>query len=197
MTTCDIIRDLIPLYIDDCCSDDSKALVDAHLHACNDCRRLLEGMTSPTETVPVCEAPKTLQKLNDWKASILQSILLFASFLLCTIGVALEASTPSGSANGAWACLLIIPSTALMLSLSNWYFLRFYRSAAQFSAGSLLATALLSLCGYLWAIFHYELLSGSQQPFLLRNSIGLLVTLVFCLLSKLLSMRYAAMLGKD
>lgn len=42
--TCEVIRDLLPLYIDEVCSPDSKELVEAHLRTCEDCRRLMEKM---------------------------------------------------------------------------------------------------------------------------------------------------------
>lgn len=40
-TDCEIIRDLLPLYADDACSAKSRALVEEHLVACDDCRGLL------------------------------------------------------------------------------------------------------------------------------------------------------------
>ena len=36
-TDCDVIRDLLPLYADDVCSKESRALVDEHLQECPDC----------------------------------------------------------------------------------------------------------------------------------------------------------------
>ena len=36
-TDCNIIRDLLPLYADDVCSKESRALVDEHLQECPDC----------------------------------------------------------------------------------------------------------------------------------------------------------------
>lgn len=38
---CDVIRDLLPLYADDACSETSRALVNEHLLDCADCRALL------------------------------------------------------------------------------------------------------------------------------------------------------------
>ena len=35
--SCDIVRDLLPLYHDNVCSDDSKALVSEHLKGCDGC----------------------------------------------------------------------------------------------------------------------------------------------------------------
>jgi len=36
--SCEIIRDLLPLYVDDVCSDDSRELVEHHLRDCESCR---------------------------------------------------------------------------------------------------------------------------------------------------------------
>lgn len=41
---CDVIRDLLPSYLDGICSDASKKIVDAHLKQCNACRDLVEQM---------------------------------------------------------------------------------------------------------------------------------------------------------
>ena len=38
---CDLIRDLLPLYLDGVCSDASRRAVKAHLAGCADCRRAL------------------------------------------------------------------------------------------------------------------------------------------------------------
>ncbi len=40
-TDCGVIRDLLPLYADDACSEQSRALVSEHLLDCENCRRML------------------------------------------------------------------------------------------------------------------------------------------------------------
>ncbi len=45
---CDVIRDLLPLYADDACSDRSRELVKEHLQECEACRDLL-GRLRATE----------------------------------------------------------------------------------------------------------------------------------------------------
>lgn len=45
--TCDIVRDLLPLYHDGVCSRDSAAAVAEHLETCEACRRELAGMDEP------------------------------------------------------------------------------------------------------------------------------------------------------
>ena len=207
---CNIVKDLIPLYIDGCCSAESEKIVEEHIRDCDDCKRLLEDMKSSSDIITVSESPKTFSKLNDWKASVLQSILLFLSFALITLGVALEARTPSGIGNGFWALNLVIPATGFMLSLANWYFVRVYKNRKSFSNYSLIATLGVTLCAYIWSGFHYEmnlidLFAGNDfanvleilHALLLLNGIGILLTVVFCTLSKTLSYQYAKMLGKE
>lgn len=43
---CGIIRDLLPLYIDDVCNEESKQAVQNHLSECEECKRYYEAMKS-------------------------------------------------------------------------------------------------------------------------------------------------------
>ncbi|MBR8643903.1 zf-HC2 domain-containing protein [[Brevibacterium] frigoritolerans] len=36
--SCEIIKDMLPLYYDSVCSDDSKRMVEEHLSECNNCK---------------------------------------------------------------------------------------------------------------------------------------------------------------
>ncbi|HDR7437260.1 TPA: zf-HC2 domain-containing protein [Bacillus anthracis] len=40
--SCDIVKDLLPLFYDDVCSEDSKKMVEEHLIHCNSCKRELD-----------------------------------------------------------------------------------------------------------------------------------------------------------
>ena len=207
---CNVVKDLIPLYIDGCCSEESKKIVKEHIQGCDGCKKLLEDMRAPSDMVVVSKVPIKLSKLNDWKASILQSVLLFLSFALITVGVALEAKTPSGLLNSFWAFNLVIPATGFMLSLANWYFVRLYKNRKSFSNSSLIVTIGITLCAYIWAGYHYELnlfdlFAGLSFVEILEviyamlhlHGINFLLTVVFCVLSKVLSNQYAKMLGKE
>lgn len=44
---CGIIKDLLPLYIDDVCAPESKEAIEAHLSDCADCKRFYEAMKEP------------------------------------------------------------------------------------------------------------------------------------------------------
>ena len=209
---CEIIKDLIPLYIDGCCSKESERAVEEHLSDCSECKKLFEEMKEPTDIIAASVSPKALRKINDLKASVLQSVLLFASFGLIIIGVAVEAYAGSDSlGNGLFAFNLVVPATGFMLSLANWYFVRSYKNRKVFSDCSSLITLGITVGAYFWTAFHYEemgfleLFKGVSLAgffdtlhgilFLLGG--GIVLTGVFCVLSKILSNKYAEMLGKD
>lgn len=42
--SCKVISDLLPLYLDEACSDESKKIVEEHLKECKECRLLAEDM---------------------------------------------------------------------------------------------------------------------------------------------------------
>lgn len=48
IVTCNVIEDLLPLYADGICSEDTKTVVEHHTAECADCRKKLEAMTSDT-----------------------------------------------------------------------------------------------------------------------------------------------------
>ncbi len=198
---CNVIQDLMVLYADDCCSEESKAIVEEHIKSCDKCKKAFEEISSAPLMTEQKTKAKAFSKINGWKASVLQSVLLFLSFALIIFGVAREAATPSGNANGLWAVAVIVPATGFLLSLANWYFVRVYPSRKVFSNCSLLAAVAFIVIGYVWAMIHYQntltnLFNGSVL------SIGLLITgivlsIAFCVISKLLSVQYAKMIGKE
>ncbi len=208
---CNIIKDLIPLYIDECCSEDTAAEVKKHLECCEDCKALFEEMRSPTTTETVFVTPqKSLSKINDWKASVLQSALFLVSFLVITVGVALEAKTPLGFSNGIWGINFVCPATGFMLSLCNWYFIKFYKDKKSFSRWSCAITVILIACATLWTLFHYKafvldegLIEFIKSFFAFCRfsfffySFNYISTAILALLSKILSSKYAELLGKE
>ncbi len=210
---CKIIQDLIPLYIDKCCSEETEKTVEEHLNSCAECYSVYKCMSASMNTEKAEVKAVKITKINDWKASILQSVLLFASFLIITAGVAIEAATPHGFDNGFAAFNIVIPATGFMLSLANWYFIKLYKSKKAFSNFSVLITFMLTVGAGLWCGFHYEFsifdfikaFSGTdivdflEGTFMLTlyHSIGILFTIILCLVSKLSSSTYAAMLGKE
>lgn len=65
--TCGIIKDLLPLYAENLCGDESREAVEAHLNECDSCRDTLDGMKqpqsmSPLEALPLRSISKKIKK---------------------------------------------------------------------------------------------------------------------------------------
>lgn len=43
---CDIVRDILPLYVDGACSEASAEMVKEHLNACADCNAIYQKLLS-------------------------------------------------------------------------------------------------------------------------------------------------------
>lgn len=91
---CDVIKDLLPLYEDNVCSENSKDMVEDHLAECESCREYYERMTEKLpavieETAVISQAEesflthvkRTLTYHNVLLAGILILAILAASFL--------------------------------------------------------------------------------------------------------------------
>ncbi len=204
---CNIIKDLIPLYIDGCCSDETSAEVRKHIAECKDCKAVFDGMNSElTGEITVYENKKH-SRINDWKASVLQSVLFLVSFLAITVGVAVEAGTPLGLVNSLAAFNAVVPSTAFMISLVNWYFVKLYKNRKVFSWCSAVTTLVISVGASLWTAWHYEInvieiftdttLIDMVEHISFFYGFGIVLTFILVILSKVLSNVYAKMLGKE
>ena len=84
--TCDVIRDLLPLYCDGVCSRDSRELVREHLEDCRECRSLLQKMRQE------CVLPGEEEQAHEtvvrdmavsWKKGLRRSFLKGALIMLC------------------------------------------------------------------------------------------------------------------
>ncbi|MBQ7296592.1 MAG: zf-HC2 domain-containing protein [Clostridia bacterium] len=211
---CEIVKDLLPLYIDKCCSAESSAEIEKHLKKCDDCKIILGTMKTDLVSEKDLATPVTpIKPINYLKASLLQTSLLFVSFALITLGVYLEAKTPSGWTNSNYAFSLVVPFAGFMLSLANWHFIRLYNSKKAFSKYSCLITLLIIVLLGLWTGFYYDFsifdfvkmmfdagLKDTAEAALFFSSsyiIGLIITPILCLASKLFSAKYADFLGKE
>lgn len=63
--SCDVIRDLLPLYKDNVCSDASKDMVEEHLTDCESCREYYEQMDASLPAVSQAKE-ETAQIKTDW-----------------------------------------------------------------------------------------------------------------------------------
>lgn len=62
---CNVIVDLLPLYKEDICSEETKELVEEHLRSCEDCRQLCGQLTVPqTENKSLPNEAETFKKVG-------------------------------------------------------------------------------------------------------------------------------------
>ena len=67
--TCDLIRDLLPLYRDGVCSDESKEIIREHLKSCENCQEELRLMEAPLENNNITDEDERVIKASSaaWK----------------------------------------------------------------------------------------------------------------------------------
>lgn len=60
--TCNIIEDLLPLYVEDILSDDSRILVEDHLTECQNCRRHLDALRTESNDTLLSASSSKIEK---------------------------------------------------------------------------------------------------------------------------------------
>lgn len=81
---CEVIVDLLPLCSEGICSEESKALIEAHIRTCENCHRLYEQIPEQTLPEAIPDEAETFRKVNKRiKRSRLKIVLL--SLLLLAI----------------------------------------------------------------------------------------------------------------
>ena len=123
-TDCEVIRDLLPLYADDACSDESRRLVDEHLAECPDCSGMLQRLKNneienglQMEKQDVIEyGAKQFRKQSATVGSTVSGVLL-VPILICLI-INLTAGSAMGwffivlAAMAVAASLIVVPIMA-------------------------------------------------------------------------------------
>ncbi|MGF7145576.1 putative anti-sigma-YlaC factor YlaD [Anaerotaenia torta] len=77
--SCEIIKDLLPLYLDGVCSNESKAVIEEHLAECDSCKDELQAMkeelflSRKEQNLKEAEAVKKLSRR--WKKGMMKSLL--------------------------------------------------------------------------------------------------------------------------
>ena len=86
---CDVIRDLLPLYMDDLVSEETKRLVDEHLEQCEDCRKYLDELKGSEEQPVSREFAGELEPLKKIKRKALVNrvALLILALIIAAAGI--------------------------------------------------------------------------------------------------------------
>ena len=105
---CNIVRDLMPSYIDHICSEETGNLVEEHIKACEECRMVLEGMKDTQVNMAGDEALQIdhMKKIrNRYNMVSLGSYLLLFLMMLPVIYFTCK----NGSASSAAVFMIILP----------------------------------------------------------------------------------------
>lgn len=79
---CTIIQDLLPLYVDDIVSNDTKELIEQHLKTCQTCQKEYQQMTE-TLYIPIENKVTLFEKINKkWQR---KKIILIGGSILTTL----------------------------------------------------------------------------------------------------------------
>ncbi len=95
--SCNVIQDLLPLYCDGACSDESRHLVEEHLQECGECRETYELMRAslPAKAVPTEDGQAAHAAAAAWKKRGSTSffkgcLVVLAGVVLLLLGIALQ-----------------------------------------------------------------------------------------------------------
>jgi len=82
---CDVIKDLIPMYIEGRCSEASGQTVEEHLNTCAECKKLYEDMKSSKETDLIMKAQNKIKKRKTIliTSAITLSIIIIVGIYWC------------------------------------------------------------------------------------------------------------------
>ncbi|WP_308653236.1 zf-HC2 domain-containing protein [uncultured Anaerococcus sp.] len=84
---CDVVRDLMPLYIDDVLSENSKIFVKDHIDSCEACRKYYEKLSSEVK-IPVSRESrkKDLRPIEYLKANLSRKIIKRVLAVVLVVG---------------------------------------------------------------------------------------------------------------
>lgn len=114
LVNCDVIKDILPLYVENMVSNSSKQLVLMHLESCSDCKNLEENMhiqpDLSTISTNVSNSENPLQNFR--KKMVRYSALLFSLGAFATIWLAIL----------IWGLFFLQSGDEMAYSLLTFYF---------------------------------------------------------------------------
>ena len=99
--SCEVVRDLLPSYLDGVASGETKAAVERHMEECPDCRETLRRMKEPEETALTEEKEidylKMVRRRSSRKVAVILAIVVLLSMaaMLRLFYIGLSSATES------------------------------------------------------------------------------------------------------
>lgn len=145
---CGLVRDLLPLYRDNVCGEDSRKIVEEHISECTECADVLEQLgdcsveeTLTVETSAVLEKHRKKERRTAVTAGLITAGILFIPLIVCLI-----CNLASGQGLSwfyiVFTSLMTAASVTVVPMLSAEY--RFSKTVGAFTVS--LTALLLSCC---------------------------------------------------
>ncbi len=187
---CEIIKDLLPLYIDKVCSKQTESVVEAHLKTCPHCKQVYKDMIQQViKTVPVSDPPpekNVYLRIRRKLGNMLLCAILFIAFIGLCFGMMNEIGS-HGWQQGLFAMIFVVPCTAFLISMGSTVLFNRISYRPWFRWISAGITLLICIGGELYALDHYQAEPESYR--FLPFCIG--IVLIFTLLSFFISSLYS------
>lgn len=105
--TCNVIEDLLPLYADGICSEDTKTIIEHHIAVCPECREKLEAMTANLEkNEKKAEIDNPFKKVKNHYVRLVTVTLLVCALVIVPLGGVWCLSVNTQYSNGyTWSSL--------------------------------------------------------------------------------------------
>ena len=118
MDNCGVVRDLLPLYVDGVCSEDSRRLADEHIASCPACAKVLAQLQNSACEDSLRQEAYAVLAPRKWRNRAFAASCALAAFLCvpaCLLAVVLPARD-NGMAMGWGWLLLLAPSLLVEMS---------------------------------------------------------------------------------
>lgn len=105
MNKCEIVRDILPLYVDNVCSTESKAMLEEHIAECAECKKIYEQLQSsvklPMDDGADVKGFKRFIKKKIWLKTIIAIAIFLVVWYVAKVAIALNVSEiwPNGGAD--------------------------------------------------------------------------------------------------
>ncbi len=156
---CEIVRDLLPLYIDKVCSNETETEVKTHLETCNECRAVYDDMAREMKNQTEPKAVPNEKVIYMGIRQKIGNMLLYAILFVAVVGLAFSTFAEIGEhgwPQGMFAIGFFVPCAAFLLSMVNILLLGEYSSRRRFCWASGSLSAFLCLVGDVAFLLYYK-----------------------------------------
>lgn len=142
---CDIVRDLLPLYVDGVCSASSRRMIDGHIKTCSSCAKVLGKLQNSACEDTLLQEAKALKARHGrrWRNRTYALGCALAGFL--AVPACVGAALHPGFGLGGWDWLALLAPALLLLASVTMIPQRCWRRRGRWTLLGFTASLLLLL----------------------------------------------------